>query len=235
MKRITKALAVLAAMTATVLSAVSVSAEETTEPMTEPVVTEAAEDVTEPVTTSAEETTETETTTQTTVTTAPAETTTAETTVTTLQDIICEAGTGWGEANGGPCIQRNGKGDAVAVTKLPTSIFGDLGEFIGLEQFGKPIDKSNYSYTQDGNTITFTFKESYLKTLGEGTRVFDAVFENNGLDNWVFITIEPAGSEPKQNVSNEGSPKTGDKGVSLASSLLLLSGAGVLISRKRKN
>ena len=235
MKRITKALAVLTALTAIALSAVSVSAEDTTEPTTEPAVTEAAEDATELVTTSAEEMTESEATTQSTVTSAPTETTTAETTVTTRKHIICEPVSGWREKNEGPYIQWYGKGDAVAVTKLPTSIFGDFGEFIGLEQFGKPIDKSNYSYTQDGNTITFTFKESYLKTLGEGTRVFDAVFENNGLDNWVFITIEPAGSEPKQNVSNEGAPKTSDEGISLASALLLISGAGVLISRKRKN
>ena len=233
MKRITKALAVLAAVTTTALSAMSVNAEETTEPMTEPVVTESAEDATEPVTTSAEETTEAETTAQTTVTSALTETTTTEATRPHAV-IIFESG---------PAMVPNWKSENIWTEGTHTRTF-DLtsynyesephifGDFCGLFCGDEEIDRDCYSVQYDKDkSITFTFNENFRKKYEEGSYFFTVEFENITMRSWFEFVL----ASPRTADKNTGSPKTGDKGVSLASSLLLLSGTGILISRKRKN
>ena len=232
MKRITKALAVLAAVTAIALSALSVSAEDTTEPVTEPAVTTTAEETTEP-TTSAAETTESETTVQTTVTTAPTETTTAE--ATRPHGIIL--------FESGPVFDPNWKSENIWTEGTHTRTF-DLtsynyesephifGDFCGLFCRGKEIESDCYSVEYDRDkSITFTFNENFRKKHEEGSYWFTVEFENMTMRGWFEFVL----ASPRTADKNTGSPKTGDKGVSLASSLLLLSGAGVLISRKRKN
>ena len=223
MNKTKKVLAVLASVTAVAMAAIPVYAEESAEPTTEiQSVTEPGVDV------------------EGTDTTQPAsETNTEETSAEkTIKTIIAEPPADYAEKNEGSIAKWNGSGDVTVTASYPAETFGDTGEFISLTYKGSVVDSGNYTYSKnDDGSMSFTFKESYLKTLGTGSSFFSASFENCNIEHIVIINIDEPVSEAQADTVSApkvGAPKTGSNGIGAASAVLLLSGVTAYILRKKK-
>ena len=92
----------------------------------------------------------------------------------------------------------NGSGGATV------AIDGDFTKFVRLIYNGQAVDSANYTVTS-GSTI-ITLKESYLKTLTNGTYVFTAEF-NDGLSEMISLSINKTTNEDQ---NTAGLPITGE-------------------------
>ena len=99
---------------------------------------------------------------------------------------------------------------------------GDFSKFVGVKVDGELLDTKHYTAKEDSTIITL--KAEYLNTLSVGSHTFEIVW-NDGSASSKF-TIEETG---KDNV-----PNTGDTTNPLWFVLLLVSGAGILLTGKSK-
>lgn len=97
-------------------------------------------------------------------------------------------------------------------------IDADVAKFVQLLHNGQVVDSQNYT-VQSGSTI-ITFKESYLKTLDNGTHNFVAQFADGTADLTLNVNVQPepvadqpndlGNSDTNENENIEQSPQTGD-------------------------
>ena len=99
---------------------------------------------------------------------------------------------------------------------------GDFSKFVGVKVDGKLIDAKNYIAKEDSTIITLN--ADYLNTLSEGKHTFEIVW-NDGSAATSFVIKEDG---------NVIAPNTGDTVNLFWFILLLISGAGILLTGKRK-
>ncbi|MEG2685430.1 MAG: LPXTG cell wall anchor domain-containing protein [Erysipelotrichaceae bacterium] len=100
----------------------------------------------------------------------------------------------------------------------------DLKDFIKVTIDGKDVDKTNYE-VKSGSTIV-TLKKSYLDTLSEGTHNLGIVSKNGTAT--ASFTI-------KKNSKPISTPDTGiNNGFSLFVGLLLISGMGIMVIKRKE-
>ena len=99
---------------------------------------------------------------------------------------------------------------------------GDFAKFVGVKVDGKLIDAKNY-IAKESSTI-ITLKSEYLNTLSVGKHTFEIVW-NDGSATTSFIIKEDESVD---------APNTGDTTNPLWFILLLVSGAGILLTGKSK-
>lgn len=99
---------------------------------------------------------------------------------------------------------------------------GDFSKFVGVKVDGELLDTKYYT-AKEGSTI-ITLKAEYLNTLSVGSHTFEIVW-NDGSADTSFIIKEDGSVD---------APNTGDTTNPLWFILLLVSGAGILLTGKSK-
>ena len=104
------------------------------------------------------------------------------------------------------------------------------------------IDPSLYTINIDKGDIEVVFDKDFIEENGDKITYLSASTEmyTETLHQRIYLRVSPDANSAEtyetaySDYQETGSPKTGDKGIAFASTMLLLSGAGILISRKRK-
>lgn len=135
-------------------------------------------------------------------------------------------------------VEWSGSGD-LTLTMDISGLGLDFGSFYALYDYDlEEIDSSYYTITMNGNdSLTITVKEELLMSLTDGYYFILADFEKVTLAPAFIVEIpekKEVSSTEQTTVKKTGSPKTGVKGIGLATAMLSISGAAAFITKKKK-
>lgn len=135
-------------------------------------------------------------------------------------------------------VEWSGSGDLTLIMDI-SGLGLDFGSFYALYDYDlEEIDSSYYTITMNGNdSLTITVKEELLMSLTDGYYFILADFEKVTLAPAFIVEIpekKEVSSTEQTSIKKAGSPKTGVKGIGLATAMLSISGAAAFITKKKK-